>query len=104
MGEAHQLQLLRQEDGHVLELAAGALPVVDRADLQVKPAELDLLSSTVNEKCLVHTLVILTHYEESVVFRGRERQQRLQLDVQLPIPDVNEVEARLKRQNVTPFD
>jgi len=77
VGKPHQLKVFGQKHRHILEFGARSLPMVDWADVKIKPAELYLLPPTVNKKRLVDARVILSHNQKSVVFRRWERQQRL---------------------------
>lgn len=72
VGEPHQLHLFSEEHSHVLELSHTALPVVNRAHVQVEATKLDGLSLRIDEEGLVYTFVILTHDQNSVVLWRRE--------------------------------
>ena len=89
MTKPHELQLLSQKHRHILKLSLTALPMINRAHLQVKPTEFDLLSLHINKECLVVILIVLAHDQDAGVFGRRKRQDCLQTDVHLPIADVD---------------
>ena len=58
-------------------------------DIQIEPAELNLQGPRVNKKCLVNLLIVVAHYQNTIVGGSRKRQDCLEPNVHLRKIDVD---------------